>query len=206
MSLAAECWQPSLFGTGSEASSSEPVSFVHARRHELGHGAWLDEVPFAVAGADGLFDEVLAAAPWGKVETRPMYDRMVEVPRLYSGTWSDPPPPIVTLADAISEHYRTDLHTVSANLYRNGRDSVAWHGDRVGRHRAVTVVAILTLGSPRRFLLRPNGGGGSLAFEPGPGDLLVMGGTCQRTFEHSVPKRAHAGPRICVMFRQPGGN
>lgn len=206
MSLAIDCWQPSLLGTEADALSAEAVSFAHARRHELGQGAWLDEVPFAVAGADSLFELVLSAAPWGQVETRPMYDRMVEVPRLYSGTWADPPPPIGALANALSEHYGTDLHTVSANLYRDGNDSVAWHGDRVGRHRAVTVVAILTLGSPRRFLLRPNGGGASLAFEPGPGDLLVMGGTCQRTFEHSVPKRAHAGPRICVMFRQPGGN
>src|ERR687891_1000781 len=81
-------------------------------------------------------------------------------------------------------------------------DSVAWHGDRVARHRAETVVAILSLGSPRRFLLRPKGGGRSLRFEPAGGDLLVLGGTCQRTWEHTVPKRAQAGPRISVMFRE----
>ena len=197
------CWQPSLLGaTGGDAR----LSFAGAQRHELGWGAWVEEVPFFVAGHDEMFDQVLHAAPWGGVETRPMYDRIVEVPRLHSGVWPDPPEPLPSLARALSEHYDTDLCHVSANLYRDGADSVAWHGDRVGRHRAVTTVAILTLGCPRRFLLRPNGGGPSLAFEPGSGDLIVMGGTCQRTFEHSVPKRAHAGPRICVMFREAGGN
>jgi alkylated DNA repair dioxygenase AlkB len=197
------CWQPSLLGAVAEP---EPLSFVGAVRHELGRGAWLDEVPFWADQTDDLFDQVHRSAPWGQVETRPMYDRMVAVPRLYSGVWPDPPDRIAAMSRALSERYGADLCSVSANLYRDGSDSVAWHGDRVGRHRAITVVAILTLGSPRRFLLRPTGGGRSLAFEPGPGDLLVMGGTCQRTFEHSVPKRARAGPRICVMFREPGGN
>ena len=196
-------WQPSLLGS---SSAGIDRSFVGARRHELGSGAWVEEIPLWATGTDTLFDQVAHAAPWGPVEHRPMYDRFVEVPRRSSGVWPDPPQRIVEMADALSERYGLDLHTVSANLYRDGNDSVAWHGDRVGRHRAVTVVAILTLGSPRRFLLRPTGGGALLAFEPGAGDLLVMGGTCQRTWEHSVPKRAAAGPRICVMFRQPGGS
>lgn len=182
------------------------VSFSAAVHHELGQGAWLDEIPFWAAGSDSLFDHVLQAAPWGEVQTRPMYDRIVEVPRLHTGPWHDPPHRLKAMAAALSDYYQTDLGSISANFYRDGSDSVAWHGDRVGRHRAVTVVAILTLGCPRRFLLRPSGGGRSMAFEPGAGDLLVMGGTCQRTFEHSVPKRSHAGPRICVMFREPGGN
>lgn len=198
-----ECWQPSLLDQGPQPGG---LSFAHAHRHDLGRGAWVEEIPFAAARTDELFEQVLHAAPWGGVETRPMYDRIIEVPRLHSGVWPDPPPPLPAMAEALSARYGTDLDTISANLYRDGADSVAWHGDRVGRHRAVTVVAILTLGCPRRFLLRPNGGGPSWAFEPGPGDVLVMGGTCQRTFEHSVPKRARAGPRICVMFREPGGN
>jgi alkylated DNA repair dioxygenase AlkB len=106
------------------------------------------------------------------------------------------------MAAALGRHYGTDLATVSANLYRDGRDSVAWHGDRVGRRRAEAVVAIVSLGSPRRFLLRPKGGGRSLRLTPGPGDLLVLGGTCQRTWQHSVPKCAAAGPRVSVMFRE----
>jgi alkylated DNA repair dioxygenase AlkB len=106
------------------------------------------------------------------------------------------------MAEALSERFDADLSVISANLYRDGTDSVAWHGDRVARHREQTVVAILSLGDARRFLLRPKGGGRSLRLEPASGDLLVLGGTCQRTWEHSVPKRAHAGPRISVMFRE----
>jgi alkylated DNA repair dioxygenase AlkB len=131
-----------------------------------------------------------------------MYDRVVAEPRLTTRLWEDPPDPLPAMAQALSEHYGDDLATVSANLYRDGRDSVAWHGDRVGRRRDETVVAILSLGSPRRFLLRPKGGGRSLRLTPAAGDLLVLGGTCQRTWEHSVPKVAAAGPRISVMFRE----
>lgn len=199
-------WQPSLFGSAeAEAGARPSVSFARSRRTTLTHGAWIEEVPEWAPGHLALFDAVRAAAPWHEAE-RPMYDRMVAVPRLHTGVWSDPIPPLLDMADALSDHYGCDLRTISANLYRDGRDSVAWHGDRVGRVRADTVVAILTLGSPRRLLLRPNGGGRSLAVEPGSGDLFVMGGTCQRTWQHSVPKRAQAGPRICVMFREPGGN
>lgn len=195
-------WQPTLL----EAPPERPCSFDRLARTELAGGAWVDVVPAFVDDANSLFEEVAETAPWGSVETRPMYDRIVEVPRLHTGVWGDPPRRVGELADALSAHYDTDLRTVSANLYRDGSDSVAWHGDRIGRVRADTVVAVLTLGSSRRFLLRPRGGGRSLAFDPGPGDLLVMGGTCQRTWEHSVPKRASAGPRICVMFREPNGN
>ena len=195
-------WQPTLL----EASADRPCSFDGVVRTTLSGGAWLDEIPTFVDDANGLFEVVAEAAPWGSVQTRPMYDRIVEVPRLHTGVWHDPPRRVGELADALSHHYDADLTTVSANLYRDGADSVAWHGDRIGRLRVDTVVAVLTLGSSRRFLLRPRGGGRSLAFDPRPGDLLVMGGTCQRTWEHSVPKRASAGPRICVMFREPNGN
>lgn len=197
-------WQPSLFGS-TPTEGEHDLSFARAERSHLGSGAWIDQVPGWAAGGDALFDELRAAAPWQEAE-RPMYDRIVAVPRLHTGVWDDPPSRLREMADAVSLRYDRDLRTISANLYRDGADSVAWHGDRVGRVRAVTVVAILTLGSSRRLLMRPSGGGRSLSFEPAPGDLFVMGGTCQRTWEHSVPKRARAGPRICVMFREPGGN
>ena len=57
------------------------------------------------------------------------------------------------------------------------------------------MVAIVSFGDPRRLALRPRGGGESLSFEMGHGDLLVMGGSCQRTWEHAVPKIASAGGR-----------
>jgi alkylated DNA repair dioxygenase AlkB len=191
-------WQPSLL-------ADDPPRFdpdlAGIERRDLGAGAWCDTLTGWVAGGDALFAALAEAAPWDAHE-RPMYDRMVVEPRLTTRAWTDAPPPVPAMGDALSRHYGCDLTTVSANLYRDGRDSVAWHGDRVGRQRSQTVVAIVSLGAPRRFLLRPKGGGRSLRFTPASGDLLVLGGTCQRTWEHSVPKCAAAGPRISVMFRE----
>jgi alkylated DNA repair dioxygenase AlkB len=194
-------YQPSLLGVG-EPPSFDPT-FGRAARRFLGSGAWVDVVPGWAGGADGLFDAVLEAAEWEGRE-RWMYDRMVDEPRLTTGTWEDPPAPAPEMADALSARYGLDRSAVSANLYRDGRDSVAWHGDTAGRHRTTTVVAILSLGAPRPFLLRPKAGGSSVRYVPGHGDLMVLGGTCQRTFDHCVPKRASAGARISLMFREPG--
>ena len=191
-------WQPSLL-------DDQPPGFDPGLgglvRRELTGGAWLDVVDGWARGADELFRLVSETAPWAGHERR-MYDRVVAEPRLTTRLWEAPPPPLPAMAQALSDHYREDMSTVSANLYRDGRDSVAWHGDRVGRRQAETVVAIVSLGAPRRFLLRPKGGGRSVRLTPGPGDLLVLGGTCQRTWEHCVPKVATSGPRISVMFRE----
>jgi alkylated DNA repair dioxygenase AlkB len=191
-------WQPTLLA---DVPPDFDADFARAERRELGSGAWLEEVPGWAQGSDALFEALLDGAPWASHERR-MYDRMVVEPRLTTRQWDDPPPPLPAMATALSERFGADLSVISANLYRDGRDSVAWHGDRVARTRPETVVAILSLGSPRHFLLRPKGGGRSVRLEPASGDLLVLGGTCQRTWEHSVPKRAHAGPRISVMFRE----
>ena len=134
-----------------------------------------------------------------------MYDRTVDVPRLVAGLPEDGPghPAIETMRAALSARYGTALPNVSLGYYRDGRDSVAWHGDYVAREMDEALVATVSLGQPRRFLLRPKGGGGgpSIAFSLGWGDLLVMGGSSQRTWQHAVPKVAHADPRLSVMFR-----
>lgn len=179
------------------------ATFASCTRHDLGAGAWIDDVPGWLSGADDVFDTVLAAAPWSAHE-RVMWDRRVDEPRLSTRAWVDPPEPLPTMATTLGARYGLDLSAVSANHYRSGADSVAWHGDRAGRHRDRTVVAIVSLGAPRRFLVRPTGGGASRRFTPSHGDLLVMGGTCQQTFEHAVPKVARAGMRIALMFREPG--
>lgn len=176
---------------------------VAVERRDLGRGGWLDVVPGWVMGADHLYFDVLERAPW-TARRRVMWDRIVDEPRLSSRRWVDPPPSLVGLAAALSAQYGLDLSSVSANWYRDGRDSVAWHGDTAGRKRLTTVVAIVSLGSPRRFLLRPKGGGQSISLLPAHGDLVVLGGTCQRTWDHAVPKMARAGSRISVMFREPG--
>lgn len=178
-------------------------AFGGAQRTDLGRGAWLELVPGWLRGADTVLDQVLAAAPWAEHE-RWMYDRVVTEPRLSTRGWADPPAPVPAMDAALGARYGLALDAVSANLYRDGRDSVAWHGDTAGRRVATTVVAVVVLGAPRRFLLRPRGGGIAQRLSPGHGDLLVMGGTCQRTWEHAVPKCAAAGVRVALMFREPG--
>jgi alkylated DNA repair dioxygenase AlkB len=132
-----------------------------------------------------------------------MYERVVDVPRLVAELPDDGPghPVLDRAARVLSRRYGLALARVSLAYYRDGRDSVAWHGDRLGHLVDDTVVAIVSLGEPRRFLLRPAGGGASRVFDLGWGDLLVMGGSCQRTWQHAVPKTAVAGPRISVQFR-----
>lgn len=193
-------WQPSLLG-------GDALDFDHqlggARRRFLGAGAWVDLVPSWATGTDGLFQQLLTEAPWEGGE-RWMYERVVAEPRLHTVHWTDKPEVLPRMARCLTRHYARRLSAITANLYRDGNDSVAWHGDRIGRKHADTVVAILSLGSTRRFLLRPDGGGPSVRFDLAPGDLIVLGGTCQKTWEHCVPKRAWAGPRISVMFRERG--
>jgi alkylated DNA repair dioxygenase AlkB len=194
-------WQPSLLD-GSVVELDR--SFHGGRRHPLGEDAWVDHVPGWCRGADLLFAELMQNTPWRGREVR-MYDRVVPEPRL-THRWHldrgpDPPPALTAMARLIGARYGVQLTQVGVNLYRDGSDSVAWHGDRVARELPEAVVALVSLGALRPFRLRPTGGGPSQAFLPGPGDLLVMGGSCQRTWQHSVPKVRAAGPRISIQFR-----
>jgi len=204
-------WQESLFDTAGEARLRPLDSAVH--RIDLAGGAWIDHRPGWVERHDLLFEALIAGVPW-RSEERVMYDRTVAVPRLlaYFGAGTLAPHPLLEEARCVLVgHYRgvagADLATIGACLYRDGGDSVAWHGDTIGRGaREDTLVAIVSLGRHRRFALRPKGGGGrSLHFDLGGGDLLVMGGSCQRTWEHAVPKTVRpVGPRISVQFRPLG--
>lgn len=195
-------WQPPLFGGDGEPDIDE--RFAGLRRHELADGAWLEVLPGWLSGADRLFTALLAAAPWRGDDIR-MYDRILPQPRLtcrwHRGRDELPDPVLARMAGALSARYRVEFGQVGANLYRDGVDSVAWHGDRVARELESAVVALVSLGAARPFRLRPKGGGRSIGLLPGPGDLLVMGGSCQRTWQHSVPKVRGVGPRISVQFR-----
>ncbi|MFJ3662892.1 alpha-ketoglutarate-dependent dioxygenase AlkB [Streptomyces sp. NPDC090119] len=183
------------------------------RRTVLGSGAWIDVLPGWLSGADALFEQLAAEVPW-RAEQRRMYDNVVSVPRLlafYREREPLPHPVLDEAREALSAHYAPELGEPFATAglchYRDGRDSVAWHGDRSGRgSREDTMVAILSVGAPRDLLLRPAGGGPVAVRKPlGHGDLIVMGGSCQRTWEHCVPKSARAtGPRISVQFRPRG--
>ena len=172
-------------------------------RLELDGRSWIDLATRWLLGGDELLQQLAAGLRWTRAE-RPMYGRMVEEPRL--GAHVRPrsagaPAVIDEMAAALGGRYRVGFNSVWVNYYRGGQDSVAWHSDRIGIDPADAVVAIVSLGGPRRFLLRPSGGGRSRSFTLASGDLLVMGGACQQNWEHSVPKVAAAPPRMSVTFR-----
>ena len=202
--------QPSIWDVAEEASLSPLAGRV--TRHALSHGAWVDHQPGWVEGSDHVLDVLLGDIGW-REDRRQMYEREVAVPRLLRWYGRGEPLPHAALTDArqaLDLHYGPELGerfvTAGMCLYRDGRDSVAWHGDRMGRSRTGdTMVAIVSFGSPRPLLLRPVGGGESLRFPLGHGDLVVMGGSCQRTWEHCIPKTTKAvGPRVSVQFRPRG--
>jgi alkylated DNA repair dioxygenase AlkB len=196
-------WQPSLLGAAEEPDIDR--SFTSLRRIHVDEGSWVDHAPGWVSGADRLFEKVLFDRPWEQ-RSRRMYDQRVEEPRLTAPWNADSgrplePPILEEIRGVLSERYRRAFDSVGFNLYRDGRDSVAWHADRIAAEIEEPIVALVSLGEPRKFLLRPKGGGASRAFMVGHGDLLVTGGKTQRTWEHSVPKVSRAGPRISLAYR-----
>jgi alkylated DNA repair dioxygenase AlkB len=201
--------QGSLFD---EAGAIGLGSLRPLERRTLTDGAWVDVLPGWLTGADTLFENLATGVEW-QAERRQMYDRVVDVPRLlrfYRENEPLPEPILVDARNALSEHYATELgepfRTAGLCYYRDGRDSVAWHGDRNGRGASEdTMVAILSVGAARPLLLRPRGGGDILRYALGHGDLIVMGGSCQRTWEHAIPKMSRTiGPRISIQFRPRG--
>jgi alkylated DNA repair dioxygenase AlkB len=207
-----------LFGTLEDDPSGLPSLGPlgeSVRRTPLSAGAWVDVRPGWVTGADDLFLRLVREVPW-HAERRQMYDRVVDVPRLlkFFGAGEPLPDPVLTEArDRLGAHYAEELGepftTAGFCYYRDGRDSVAWHGDTIGRSRTEdTMVAIVSFGEARRLLLRPrpgSGDGGTISFTLGHGDLIVMGGSCQRTWEHAVPKTTKpVGPRVSIQFRPRG--
>jgi len=208
--------QESLLDFGGDDDSGDPVpSSLRPERVPLSGGAWVDVQRGWLSGAAPLFARLAAPGgpvPW-RAERRRMYDRTIDVPRLtcfYGETTPLPDPALGVCRDELSTHYADELGepftTAGLCFYRDGRDSVAWHGDRIGRGATDdTMVAIVSLGEARPLLLRPVGGGPTLRYSLGHGDLFVMGGSCQRTWEHAVPKSARpTGPRISVQFRPQG--
>ena len=196
-------WQPSLLDAATEPKFD--AGFANARRIDLSRGAWVELCPGWVAGASDLFALIVERAPW-QHRTVPMYGRMVEEPRLTA--WYDADTDEWTrvsvfdeMAAALAQRYERDFDGVGAALYRDGHDSVAWHSDRIRHELIEPVVALVSLGSPRTLRMRPKGGGAARPFPLRPGDLFVMGGTTQHTWEHGVPKVRSAGPRLSLQFR-----
>ncbi len=202
--------QESLLDFGDEPAPG----VLRPERVRLSGGAWIDVQRGWLAGSAALFGQLAERVPW-RAERRRMYDRTVDVPRLlcfYGEQTRLPEPALEACRDRLNAHYQAELGerftTAGLCFYRDGRDSVAWHGDTIGRGSTEdTMVAIVSLGAARPLLLRPRDGGTgrALRYNLGHGDLIVMGGSCQRTWEHAVPKSARpVGPRISVQFRPHG--
>jgi alkylated DNA repair dioxygenase AlkB len=199
-----------LARVGTRIQGVQGSLFEHSERRQLGDGAFIEIRAGWLSDADDALTELLAIVPW-RTERRQMYDRVVDVPRLVSFhdlTTDEPPHPLLPqLRRRLNDIYAGELGepftTVGLCCYRDGSDSVAWHGDTIGRSSSEdTMVAIVSLGQTRTFALRRRGGGPSLRLPLAHGDLLVMGGSCQRTWEHAVPKTsAPAGPRVSIQFR-----
>lgn len=190
--------QGSLFGTG---GIDFDASFCSLRRIDLGEGAWLDYAPMWLSGHEALYGRLVAAAEWSQ-PTVHMYDREVVTPRLVASVDPTMHEALPDVVEALSARYGKRLDRLSAGWYRTGDDSVAPHGDRIARDRPSATVATISLGGARRFLIRSRSGGPSRRFSLGHGDLVVMGGACQRTHVHGVPKTtADVAPRIALMCR-----
>jgi len=195
--FATENVQGSLFGFAPVAFDD---GFSELRRVHLDDEAWLDYCPMWLSGDESLFTTLVDQAEWSQPVVR-MYDREVLTPRLVARIEPNLHPAIPEIIDSLSERYGIRLDQVSAGWYRDGNDSVAYHGDRIARERPRSIVATVSLGAARRFLIRPKQGGQAKSFSLGHGDLVVMGGSSQRTWEHAVPKLSSADPRIALMFR-----
>jgi alkylated DNA repair dioxygenase AlkB len=201
-------WQQSLFDGGTPRID---VSFAGLERIQLDETSWVDYCPGWLAGSDELFAELLATANWAQRQVH-MYDKLVMEPRLTAGFSTDirdesTPDELVQITDVLSQRYAVHLDRVWVNLYRDGADSVAWHGDRNGKVHRNPLVATVSLGARRKFQLRPKGSTRiAHTLVPGAGDLVVMGGACQHDWEHTVPKVAKApGPRMSVTIRHSQG-
>ena len=193
--------QPTLFGSGCVALDE---SFAGATRIGLDDRSWVEVVPGWLRGSDALLEVLLHAVAWEQ-RTRWMYDRVVDEPRLTAEITDLGAAPHAILRDAaalLSTHYRVPYDGLWLNLYRDEHDSTSWHGDRISCRRSECIVPVLTLGAQRRFLLKSRRGGPSIRFAPAAGDLLVMGGRCQRDWQHCVPKVARAcGLRVSINFQ-----
>jgi alkylated DNA repair dioxygenase AlkB len=200
-------WQPSLLDGG---KPSIDVSYNGLRRLILDERSWVDYCPGWLSGSDTVFDSLAASARWQQ-RTVTMWGNEVLEPRLTAG-WSaasDQAPSLLTrLCEVLSSRYDIGFDRVWVNLYRDGRDSVAWHGDRHRHAMTKPMVATVSLGARRTFALRRSGSSTiAHVLTPGLGDLVVMGGECQNDWEHCVPKTAkHVGARMSVTIRhsRPG--
>ena len=155
--------------------------------------------------ADRWFETLSDEVPW-QAQRRPMYDRVVDVPRLTAGyrlAREDLPAPLREAADLLGQRTGEPFNAVGLNFYRNGRDSVAPHNDKLHILVPHHPIALVSLGSPRRMIIRAKRGSRtSIPIDLEPGSLLLMSYDSQLHYEHGVPKtKQEVGPRISLAFR-----
>jgi alkylated DNA repair dioxygenase AlkB len=195
--------QEDLFAN-EESSLAIDTSFATAKRIAIDAHSWVEVVPCWMSGSRILFDALATAVPWSQHE-RQLFDQTFLEPRLtaeYRNLRNVPEKALLDAASALSQHYGVMYDNLWLNLYRDGQDSTGWHRDRFSCRRPECIVPVLTLGATRQFLVKPRSGGNSIAFKPGSGDLIVMGGRSQEDWVHSVPKDPGVGEqRISINFQ-----
>lgn len=195
--------QEDLFASDA-ATIAVDSSFATAKRIAIDAYSWVEIVPGWMSGSHILFDRLANAVPWQQHDRR-LYDMTVQEPRLtaeYRHLRDVPDKALAQTAHALSQHYGVPYDSLWLNFYRDGQDSTGWHRDRFSCRQPQCIVPVLTLGTTRRFLIKPRDGGTSVAFKPGAGDLVVMGGRSQEDWVHSVPKDPGiAEPRISINFQ-----
>ncbi len=195
-------WQGSLFDGSDDAR--ERLSLDALRRDALDERSWLDVVPGWVPDHGELFERLLEIAPWQQ-RTREMWDKEVLEPRLVASWRTGEPLPqeISELITPLNARYGVHFDSCLINLYRDGDDAVAWHADTVRKVMRDPLVATVSLGARRSFLVRPAAGGPvTRRYAPGEGDLIVMGGAMQHDWHHAVPReRSASGARMSITLR-----
>ncbi|MEO6103904.1 MAG: alpha-ketoglutarate-dependent dioxygenase AlkB [Pseudoxanthomonas sp.] len=157
------------------------------------------------AMAESWFNQLQARAAWTRIK-RPMYDRVVDVPRLLAMYRAESLPgdlPLAKMLASVVVHLPAPYQSVGLNLYRDGNDSVAMHGDKLHSLTNAYPIALVSLGAPRKMLIRARAGTrDTLAIDLQPGSLLSMSHASQSTHEHGIPKtRTATGARISAVFR-----
>jgi alkylated DNA repair dioxygenase AlkB len=194
--------QLTLFDDEAQAPAINIDAFKDATDHRLDAHSSITHVPGLLTGHHRLVDDLATLDVWEQHQ-RWMFNRLVDEPRL-TGEYVDltaAPALLVDLATTLSARLRVPYDRIWMNWYRDHHDGTGWHADRPAHKAPTATVPVLSLGAPRRFLIRPTGGGPSTVFTPGGGDLIIMHGRCQRDWQHCVPKqKTPAGPRMSLNF------
>ncbi len=161
-----------------------------------------------VIGADAAerwFTALRDGVDWNSMR-RPMYERIVDVPRLVASYRLESgalPEPLAEIAYCVRNALRQPFNTVGLNYYRDGRDSIAPHNDKLETLVPGHPIALLSLGASRRMIVRAKAPPRhSIGIDLDAGSLLVMSHASQLHYNHGIPKsRAPSAPRMSLAFR-----